>query len=356
MSIKWKKKVRNADGRDIWVDDGETHVGLVMTPGSSRTERVMSDIYADVTSCVVWNPEKGTVDMVRLGSNFELETRYGTATVDIDPKIKADCDAKAAAAEDARKKAEAERIEREMEERARTEVVGVRPGTEVVVVSGRKVPLGTRGVVFHEGDGKYGPRVGFKDAEGKKHWTSTSNVVGVLPGTNPGDAPSCGWVGLRDRIRDAKEAWIKTWPKKHTQVKHLGSGIVGNVIWIKDERIGVKRGGAPKGESPIWCNVWEVAVIEPDRRERIVSSTFAMPSYTIAPSETESKKSISPKPESTKPHPLADLPEPYCRIRSVRYEEERGRWEARDADLNFIVALSERGASELLLKLEGKAA
>jgi hypothetical protein len=362
MSIKWKKKVRNADGKDIWVDDGETHVGLVMTSRVEKVEKVMSDIYADVSSCVVWNPEKGTVESVRLGSNFELETRYGTATVDIDPKIQAECDAKAAAAEAARKKAEGERIEREAEERARDAVIGPAPGVEVVVVRGRKVPHGTRGVVFHEGDGKYGPRVGFMDAAGKKHWTSTSNVVGVLPGREPGDRPACGWRTLRDMIQTARDAWRKTWPVKGDKVRHLASGIVGNVIWVRDERLGMKRDRASKDEDPTWGDAWEFAVIEAGGRERIVTSAFVMPSYEVIPAKAEAPTSgpktftegyadfgLGSEPE---PHPLSGLPEPYCRIRSVSYEEEWGRWEAKDENDNFVVVLTEKGAADLLRKLE----
>lgn len=49
-------------------------------------------------------------------------------------------------------------------------------GTEVKVVKGRKVPIGTVGTVIWMGVGKFGPRVGVKDAAGVTHWTQRVNV------------------------------------------------------------------------------------------------------------------------------------------------------------------------------------
>ena len=49
-------------------------------------------------------------------------------------------------------------------------------GTEVKIVKGRKVPIGTVGTVIWTGVGKFGPRVGIKDAAGVIHWTQRVNV------------------------------------------------------------------------------------------------------------------------------------------------------------------------------------
>ena len=57
-------------------------------------------------------------------------------------------------------------------------------GQEVVTVKGRKVAVGTTGVIFWTeidngfayGDGKV-TRVGFKDAQGNAHFTAATNVV-----------------------------------------------------------------------------------------------------------------------------------------------------------------------------------
>lgn len=49
-------------------------------------------------------------------------------------------------------------------------------GTEVKVTKGRKVPIGTVGTVIWMGVGKFGPRVGIKDAAGVTHWMQRVNV------------------------------------------------------------------------------------------------------------------------------------------------------------------------------------
>ena len=62
-------------------------------------------------------------------------------------------------------------------------------GKTVRVVKGRKVPVGTEGVVVWKGVDSYNPgkwsgpkyRVGVKDAEGTVHWTAASNVEVVDP-------------------------------------------------------------------------------------------------------------------------------------------------------------------------------
>ena len=49
-------------------------------------------------------------------------------------------------------------------------------GRTAVVFKGRKVPVGTRGVIIWLGSGAYGERVGVKDASGTVHWTASANV------------------------------------------------------------------------------------------------------------------------------------------------------------------------------------
>ena len=50
-------------------------------------------------------------------------------------------------------------------------------GTEIVVVRGRKTPIGTEGVVFWLGEDNYGKaKAGIKDAEGNTIWTAVSNL------------------------------------------------------------------------------------------------------------------------------------------------------------------------------------
>lgn len=77
-------------------------------------------------------------------------------------------------ADQARAAAEAEAARKEMFRRYGRESV-------VRVVKGRKVPVGTEGEVFWLGDKGWGYSVGFKTAEGEKHFTALGNVESVRP-------------------------------------------------------------------------------------------------------------------------------------------------------------------------------
>jgi hypothetical protein len=56
----------------------------------------------------------------------------------------------------------------------------IRKGRLVRVVRGRKVPLGTEGVVLRADVGQWGPRVCIKTATGEIHWSSPNNVECVV--------------------------------------------------------------------------------------------------------------------------------------------------------------------------------
>lgn len=49
-------------------------------------------------------------------------------------------------------------------------------GQEVTVVKGRKIPIGTTGIVFYSGEGQWGWRIGFTTPSGEEMWTSLQNV------------------------------------------------------------------------------------------------------------------------------------------------------------------------------------
>jgi hypothetical protein len=56
------------------------------------------------------------------------------------------------------------------------EAARIHKGDAVRVARGRKVPIGTTGKVFWIGEGKFGTRVGVKDAAGNVYWTAYVNV------------------------------------------------------------------------------------------------------------------------------------------------------------------------------------
>jgi hypothetical protein len=93
------------------------------------------------------------------------------ATTAVDPFLQAEFDANRSfwAGQAAAAKAQ---------EAARQRLLALK-GQTVVVVKGRKVPLGTTGVCFYSGEGRYGWRVGFETADGETVWTDVKNVKAV---------------------------------------------------------------------------------------------------------------------------------------------------------------------------------
>ena len=364
MAIEWTKRVRNAEtGREEWVDDGVTHEGLVMGPGSTREERVMSDVYANVTRVPVWDPVKGEPSEVATAYHFECGSRVGKATVDFD-RTRPDYLAWIAQRDAAAKKYAAEKAAREAKEkeaRDRAEALPLEKGSEVVVTSGRKVPKGTRGVIIWMGSGNYGPRVGLKDASGEVHWTAAGNVTTVVPGKDVGYVPPGGWEALVEARRKASmsheaamDAYLETVPRKGDRVTSLESGISGKVFWVKGSRLGFK---ARKGDDPIWANAWEVrkedgtVCSKPpgwvDRKPKGKGTPAGGPKKAPAGfmdhglgAPTASEPVVTPDPK------LLAMPAPYCNIRSLE-EREDGSWAALDASGAFLVSLPRSGADKI---------
>jgi len=356
MAIVWWKKVKVEEtGRWEWVEDETTHVGLVMSPSWSKEERVMSDVYADVRRCRVWDPTKGETGTVRLGSNFENETTRGEATVDADPAVLAAWKAEEDRKAEAYRVAEADRLEAGTEARFKALLTEVKKGAEAVVVKGRKVPKGTRGVITWAGPGNYGPRVGIKDAQGTVHYTSESNIEVLLPGMAPGEVPEGGWRALHTRLEEEKSVREASYPKKGDRVR-LSSGVLGYVFWAESERLGVKRVGAPRDEEPTWCNAWDVAVVANDGSERTAASAPA-PDAARAPTTGFSDFGVGDEPEAALvaepvPHPLADMPAPYCDIRTLKPEAE-SVFSAFDGEGNFLMKLPAKSAARITAMLGG---
>ncbi len=150
-----------------------THEGAVLKVDVQRNYQVMSDVWDDLTYALVWNGER--TERVHLYFTETPRDHRDFAEVDATPEVRAAYDAYIARLDAERKaREEAERIER-----LRREAREPRKGREAVVVRGRKVAKGTRGLIIWHGAGHYGDRVGLKDASGEVHWTAAKNVEAV---------------------------------------------------------------------------------------------------------------------------------------------------------------------------------
>ena len=346
MAIRWSKKIKNEAGNYVWVDAEVTHVGLVMSSSWSKECRVMSDVYADRFSCRVWNAEKGLAEILNLGTNFENDSRRGHVVgVDAAPEVIAAYKLRCELAEKAREEANEKARLAHYEADARSELLALRRGSEVVVVKGRKVPKGTRGTISWMGEGNYGARVGIVVNEGDKPlYTAESNVVAVLPGGNPEDVPVGGWIAALAAHRDARAEWSRTLPKKGDKVRVLSSGIVMTVGWARDSRLGLKRKGAKRGEDFTWANASEVHLLSSDGEE-VASGPEPKAALKVAPKV---------EPAAAPASPLSVMPEPYCRIHDVCKDSE-GNYSAFDAGGRFLLLLPEPSALLVLSYLEAAA-
>lgn len=137
----------------------KTHVGLCISDHEiNRTDD--SDWYM-----TVWSVEKNKPEFICFASTRGWSyPAYGSAP-DATPEV----------LEKYNKYREQERekaLLREQEIERKT----VRKYKEVVVVSGRKVPIGTQGRVFWIGSNRWGVSVGIEEKNGKRHFTSEDNV------------------------------------------------------------------------------------------------------------------------------------------------------------------------------------
>lgn len=317
MSVSWIKDQ---------VETRVTHVGLVMSKSWSREVRIWSDVWENEYLCFVWNPETHRRETLVLGCSYDAHSEMGNEKVDASPEIFAEWALlEKADNEAARVRAQAEAAA-QREENAKNEALKIRSGSEVMVTEGRKIPVGTRGVVCWMGQGNFGARVGFTDANGKTHYTSESNVKGVLPGKPLLYTPPEGWVAFLDAQVSQAQAVN---PRKGDKVRRLSDGQEGTVFWVKENRLGFKI--TPQSEA-IWANAGEVTILDGKGNPK------AAPAPVMAP----------PPSPAEKVNPLAHLPAPYCDIRGILPPiGENTCWTAVDGKGEFLMNLTDRSAENI---------
>lgn len=184
----------NSDGSisgfdsDFWYikEDAETHEGLVVGRETDPYVRIMSDVWADLYYALVWNPDLEKVERVPVGdSEFAGGTQEYQVVVDAPADIMIAFEAWKAGR--AKGKALRERMSEydAREQRTQEERQTPRRGKTVRVIKGRKLPLGTEGLVFWVGGDRFGnTKLGIatsdrKDSRGfwaDVKWTYAQNV------------------------------------------------------------------------------------------------------------------------------------------------------------------------------------
>lgn len=233
---------------------------------SVRTEygvRVMSDVWDDTTCAEVLN-DQNRIEKILLHCGYHGE--LATAEVDATPEVLATiANLRDMEQQKAEAQAAAFRLEcakREQEAAKDAVLYNVRKGSRVRVYKGRKVPVGTVGVVIWEGDSAYGRRLGVKDDNGTVHWVAADNVeredAALLRST------VTDWVAFYDTLRGLETAAAKlveeAFPVRGCQVR-TACGKVGSVFWKADDgkRVGVRVG--PDRNDVVWANANTVTAV-----------------------------------------------------------------------------------------------
>lgn len=334
-----------------WFENGvlleETHVGLVIGDPVTRTKRVMSDIYCDVTAVHIWNPTEKRVDRIDIDYHgWECVPKTGVHTPDIQDGAFADEyqkyqeKEKELALEMQKRQAKALVERKELE--AKESLLLPAKGVKCKVVKGRKVPRGTIGEIFWIGDKGYGVKVGLKDAKGQSHFTSVSNIICTAFGLDFGQDPvGMSWRDLKSKVYVAEQ-------DAHNASKLPISGEVvrekknpankGRIFWVKEKRIGFKKN---RNADPNWANMNEVEYYD--------SSSSTWKDYVlVAPVFPDFSKPAEKVPSTAAPavNPFASFPPPLCDIRQISQRED-GKWVALDGEGVLITVLPESSALEL---------
>jgi len=294
MAINWTAQVKDPEtGRYTheWRPDGTSHKGLVVTESWTRCVRVMSDVWENQTFVKVWDEENQEVETITIYTT-NLSARCGRVS-EVDAPAHIIAEYKAAEDRKARIRIAREELHtaRRLEEEAQEELKKVVNGREVIVVKGRKVPVGTRGIVRWTGATEWGYRVGIAvTGQDKLTYTSISNCEAVVVGLEPDETPVGGWAAYRDAVLAAENATIASRPKKGHRVRIIADGTKGTLFWLNGDRCGVdprpvkeQRGRCP---DPLWLPLTEVERLDGSR-----STTVAIPLPVPAP-----KKAVLPAP------------------------------------------------------------
>jgi len=185
MAINWTEyEVNSNEVKRTWT----THEGLVVSPATQREARVMSDVYAMVSSCIVWDAATGTTKSITLGTHFECCTTFGEAVVDASADIVAEVARQDAEAEDALAAQQQAWVAEQARLAAEARHNTPQRGMQMRVIRGRKTLPGTEGKVFWLDDYRNPTRVGLALSDRKvngRHtdvaWVDAAYLVNTAP-------------------------------------------------------------------------------------------------------------------------------------------------------------------------------
>jgi len=213
------------------------------------------------------------------------------------------------------------------EKKARLALLGeVDKGSQVVVVAGRKLPIGTRGTVMWLGNGEFGTRVGIlTPGADNLVYTALRNVEAVYPGLPTGMSPAGGWQWLYEYIKSP----LRHLPRKGHKVRRRSDGSEGVVFWTDAHRSRLGYKGADN--EAVWADASAV-----DHLLDTEGPTPYEPAFIPV---------IPQRSHSDWKRLLADYPAPFCDIRSFEWGD--GSWQEIDWKGNRVCTLPFSAISQL---------
>jgi len=229
-------------------------------PQASRAIRVFFSVWGTQWYTNVWDRESATICEIEVGHS-EDPNRSKKVVVDASEEVLVEVEwftkggsrtvfafreggeegalAELAVIEQENAERAAQRAEEDAERWCKT----VHMNSRVVVARGRKVAVGTEGILFWEREGQYGTRIGIRDDEGNKHWTYLRNVEAAT------DKPEgMAWLDYQRTLEEAQVERTNALPRKGELVCVLEgerTGEVGKIFWAKEGRIGIGFGEEP---------------------------------------------------------------------------------------------------------------
>lgn len=241
----------------IFGKDGTvTYEGAVLAV-ESRTVRIMSDVWAIGYYATVIEAD-GSTKVVTLG-NDEFREYMSTATVDAPQAAIEKWKAEVKAAQE---RALAEEIARDRAARAENFCSRIEAGRNVVVVRGRKVPVGTKGTVKIVRGGNYGTSALIATAV-KDVWVNIGNLAVDHALLNNGE-PISGetWETVQAAMMREEDARLAAMPKNGDKVRlKADPARQGVIFWVRGDRLGFKE--TPSSD-PVWANASDVEAVTAD--------------------------------------------------------------------------------------------
>jgi hypothetical protein len=240
----------------------EEFVGGVLEIDGRSYQR-WSDDWGWETYARVWDGSA----ILTITLHYDYDEPRALGVVDATPEVRALAVAWAEAQRVEKERLDAIRRAEEAEYRAQESILSVTEGKPVRVIKGRKVPIGTEGIVTGFSSQRFGYRAVttnalIQTAGGETIKTNVNNLEVTL-------APAEGqtWLEYQQELWQKEEAAAI---RKGRTVRRKVDGVAGPVFWLGEGRLGFALDNEKNARGAfvnvVWCQTHEVEVVSQNSR------------------------------------------------------------------------------------------